>query len=237
MSKRISAQDIYQRLRAMILDFDLYPGTRFTEQELADTFNVSRTPVRQALQQLAAEGHIKILPKQGCFIPPVDVEAISQYYDVRVALEAMAVDLACHHMAEEDLQKLADDWNPKNRRQTGKVTGHVSLVEESFHTQLAKGSGNKILEKYLADVNDHIRIIRRLGFPDETSIVETYEEHFEICQLLLNRKCEQAKEAIVTHIRKSQNIARNVTLSQLEKHRKQPAKRKKMVRKRAAKKI
>ena len=65
--KRISTQQIYQDLRQMIMDFDLFPGMRITETELADNFKVSRTPVREALQRLELEGFVSIRPKQGCF--------------------------------------------------------------------------------------------------------------------------------------------------------------------------
>lgn len=218
--RRLSSREIYQNLRNMILDFDLAPGARVTEQELADQFKVSRTPIREALQHLASEGYLEIRPKQGCFIRPVDIEAIAEHYDVRVALEAMTVELACEHMAAEALQELADFWNPANHQPNRDYAEHVSLVEESFHMQIAVGSGNAVLADYLRDVNDRIRIIRRLGFPDDTSVLETCQEHYEICQLLLKRKVKAAREAMIKHIRKSQGIARAVTLSQLEQHRK-----------------
>jgi DNA-binding GntR family transcriptional regulator len=202
----------------MIIDFDLPPGSRVTEQELADQFKVSRTPVREALQRLKTEGYLMIRPKQGCFIRPVDIEAIAAHYDVRVALEAMAVEMACEHMPAEDLKALADFWDPANRDKNLTQGTHVSLVEETFHVQIAEGSGNSILVNYLRDVNDRIRIIRRLGFPDETSVLETCQEHYEICQLLLKRKAKPAREAMILHIRKSQEIARTTTLSQIEQH-------------------
>jgi DNA-binding GntR family transcriptional regulator len=211
----------------MILDFDLPPGSRITEQELADQFKVSRTPIREALQRLATEDYLAIRPKQGCFIRPVDIEAIAEHYDVRVALESMTVELACKNMSDADLQKLAYFWHPENHNLNLDSTEHVSLTEESFHIQIAEGSGNRTLVEYLKDVNDRIRIIRRLGFPDETSVLETCQEHYEICQLLLKRKPKLAREAIVKHIRKSQDIARAVTLSQIEQYQKQTRLRRK----------
>ena len=102
----------------------------------------------------------------------------------------------------------------------------IREVEELFHLVIAEGSGNPVLANYIKDVNDHIRIIRRLGFPDEQSIKETYEEHYSLCRLLKARDAEQAKHDMIKHIRKSQGIARSVTLSQLQQHRKRSMKRK-----------
>ena len=73
-----------------------------------------------------------------------------------------------------------------------------------------------MLLAYLEDVNNHIRILRRLGFPDRKSVLETFEEHFELCQLIRKRNFRTARKAMIAHIRKSQQIARSVTLSQLQ---------------------
>jgi len=216
--KKLSTPQIYQLIRQSIIDFDLFPGSRVTETELADQFNVSRTPIREALQRLEVEGLVQIRAKQGCFIRPVDTDTISNYYDVRIAIESMAVELACKNMPNEDIQALADFWNPKNFNESFDYSNRIQQVEESFHVKIAEGSGNPILVQYLNDINNHIRVIRRLGFPDKKSVSETYSEHFEICTLILNKKTGDAKKAITKHIRKSQGIASSVTLAQLQQH-------------------
>lgn len=212
---QFSSQKIYEKLRKKILEFEIYPGTRITESELAADFNVSRTPVRAALQRLAVEGHIVIQPKQGCFVRPVDIEKISQYYDVRVHLEAAAVELACENMGVEELDALEEIWNPARLKKTINMD-EVKSLEEAFHVEIAVASGNAVLVAYLEDINNHIRILRRLGFPDRKSVLETYVEHYELCQLIRARNTRNARKAMIAHIRKSQNIARSVTLSQLQ---------------------
>lgn len=210
-----SAQVVYDTLKQKIIDFEIYPGTRITESEIADTFNVSRTPVRAALQRLETEGHLSIMPKQGCFIRSVDIETISEYYDVRIALEATAVELACDRMSAEDIEAQAEVWNPA-RLEKKLDMEDIKAREEAFHVSIAIGSGNIVLADYLRDLNNHIRILRRLGFPDRQSVIETCEEHFEICQLIRQGKKSSARKAMTKHIRKSQELARSVTLSQLQ---------------------
>lgn len=212
---KFSSQKTYERIRQKILDFELFPGTRITETELADEFQVSRTPVRAALQRLSAEGHITILPKQGCFVRPMDAERISQYYDVRVGLEAEAIEMACRQMPVESIDALLEIWNPANARKTQHLD-EIRSLEEAFHISIAEGSGNEVLVGYLRDINDHIRILRRLGFPDRKAVLETFEEHHEMCQLISRRSADAARKAMIAHIRKSQEIARTVTLSQLQ---------------------
>jgi len=214
-TNHFSSQKIYEQLRQKITNFELYPGTRITESELAASFNVSRTPVRAALQRLEVEGHITIMPKQGCFVRPVDIEKISQYYDVRISLEATAIELACENMNREELEALCDIWNPASVKKTVNME-EVRALEEAFHIAIATGSGNPVLVHYLRDINNHIRILRRLGFPDRKAVLETYDEHFELCQLIKARNVRTARKTMIEHIRKSQSIARGVTLTQLQ---------------------
>lgn len=106
------ADRIYESLRHSIMNFELYPGSRVTETELAQRFEVSRTPIREALQRLAVEGYLTIRPKHGCYIRNLDVFELAEYYDVRVGLEVEAVELMGRRIPYRDLAALAEDWNP-----------------------------------------------------------------------------------------------------------------------------
>jgi len=212
---KVTAQQIYQSLRSMILDLELAPGTRFTESQVADFFQVSRTPVREALQRLEVENQIIIRPKQGCFVRAIDLNQIRDYYDVRVAIELLAVEQACEHMADAALQELAEQWDPERAFFGTESDDRIKMAEEVFHLTLAQGSGNQALVRYLSDINDNIRVVRRLGWPDLASINDTYQEHYDICRLILARDVENARATMLAHIRKSQNQASTITLSQL----------------------
>jgi len=222
--RKLSSPEIYLDLRRMILDSELLPGARVTESELAAHFLVSRTPIREALHRLEVEGFLEIRSKQGGFIRQVDIEEISNYYDVRVGLEAMAIELACAHMPDEAIKQLADFWRPSNRPHGRNAVEKIKDAEESFHITLAESSGNKVLADYLRDVNDHIRVVRRLAFLDEQTVTDTFREHSEICRLLLKRNIKAARAAMIDHIRKSQMTARNITVAELQQQHKRQVK-------------
>lgn len=226
--KRLTTREIYQDLWQKIINFDLFPGSRVTETELAEEYKTSRTPIREALKRLEVEGLVTVRPKQGCFVRQVDIALISDYYTMRVALEAMTVELAIQNMTDEELQTLADKWNPQNAKKHRNDLEYIKQLEESFHIDIARGSKNPVLLQYLEDVNNHIRPIRVLGFPDTKSIKDTYEEHYEIICLIQKREVAKAKAAMIAHIRKSQETARSVTLTQLEQYRKKRPRRLKM---------
>lgn len=214
-----SAQEIYFQLKTLIMGFELYPGSRVTETELAERFGVSRTPVREALQRLQLEGYLTVRPKQGCFIREIDIEEIDEHYQVRIALELCAVELACTHMPDRALKELAREWDPAYQPSEDQDVETLSARDEGFHIALAEGGGNLVLADYLQRVNQSIHIIRRLDFTQNMRVDLTYKEHHAICQHLIRRDAVAAQQALTQHIRRSQMAAKTITLEQLSRAR------------------
>ena len=214
-----TTQDIYTTLRAMINSLQIMPGTRVTENQLADYFAVSRTPIRAALHKLESDNLLTIKPKQGCFIRNIDLSLITSYYDVRVTLENMILSEICRQNAISGLDKLKKQWDP-NLLQFGiKATDKLKQAEEAFHMRLSELSHNSVLVNYIADINHKIRCVRQLGWPDKKSVTDTYAEHFRICELLMMGDLSTAQAEMTVHIRKSQQQASQVTLDQLYRNR------------------
>jgi DNA-binding GntR family transcriptional regulator len=219
MEPKPNAQEIYERLRNMIMSLQLMPGSRITENQLADFFNVSRTPIRAALQRLENEHLLAIKAKQGCYVRTIDMVQISHYYDVRVALENLVLTEISQLRDWSELQTLAESWNPATLFYGLEVTAELKQAEEDFHQQLADISRNSVLAGFIADINDHIRVVRLLGFPNEKSVLDTYDEHFRICNFLLQHNLTAAQDEMTNHIRKSQDQANRVTLHQIYNNR------------------
>ncbi len=217
---KLSAKDVYTRLREMILNFEIYPGSRVTETELADHFGVSRTPIRSALQRLEVEGYLTVLPKQGCFIRNLDIEDLRKYYQVRMSLEQLSLQLACTYMSDTALSELAEAWDPARQAERSDDPEEMEARDEAFHLALAEGGGNLVLRNYLADVNRHLRIVRRLGFTMPQRIDQTYDDHFEICKSLLRRDVIQAQSLMRDHISHNEQFVKTLTLTQLAIHKK-----------------
>ena len=217
---KLSAKEVYTRLREMILNFELYPGSRVTETELADHFGVSRTPIRSALQRLEVEGYLTVMPKQGCFIRNLDIEDLRKYYQVRTSLEQLSLQLACTYMSDVALNELAEDWEPARQAERSDDPEEMEARDEAFHLALAEGGGNLVLRDYLADVNRHLRIVRRLGFTMAERIDHTYHDHYKICQSLLRRDITQAQSLMRDHISHNEQFVKTLTLTQLAIHKK-----------------
>ncbi len=120
---RASRSDqVYAQLKHDIADFNLVPGDRFTEMELCERLDVSRTPVRQALYRLQQEGYVEVLFRAGWRVLPFDFDQFEQLYDLRMVLETTAVQRLCEDAAGADrsaLEALAAIWLVPQQQRVG----------------------------------------------------------------------------------------------------------------------
>ena len=216
------ADQAYTSLKALIHDFELLPGERFSESELGARLGVSRTPVREALFRLRSQGFLEVESKTGWFIQPIDFNRIDQLYDLRVLLELASVQRLCSRVDESpEIETLKAAWLvPAAERLTG--MSEVGALDEAFHATLVRGAGNAEIARVHWDVTERIRIVRRLDFSREDRIDATYTEHGKILRAVLQRKSDQAQLLLKSHIEQSKSEVRKITLATLHEARSRP---------------
>jgi DNA-binding GntR family transcriptional regulator len=208
------ADQAYAQVKAMIFAFALMPGDRFSESELAQRVQVSRTPLRQALQRLEREGFLQVFPKLGWQVAPLDFDTFEELYDLRILIECHAV----QHLAESEerpqLKALADVWlvPAAERLEDGAAVG---ALDEAFHALLVQGSGNREMERVHREITERIRIIRRLDFTKASRVDATYDEHARILRAITRRRSEEAQRLLRAHIEQSKLEVRHITLDTL----------------------
>ncbi len=208
------AERVYAQIKQLIFDFVLLPGDRFSESELANRVQVSRTPLRQALQRLQREGFLQVFPKSGWQVAPLDFRAFDELYDLRVLLETHAVARLCEMEERPVLKALADVWMVKpHERQHAFIA--VDRLDESFHSDLVGATGNTEIMKVHADITERIRIIRRLDFTKPDRVEATYDEHARILRAITRRRSEEALRLLRAHIEQSKLEVRHITLDTL----------------------
>jgi DNA-binding GntR family transcriptional regulator len=208
------AGSVYDRLKADIFEFRLLPGTRFSENEVASRSRVSRTPVREALFRLEREGYLQVHPKSGWSVRPLDFEALDHLYDLRVVLEAAAVEKLCAGNPREALAGLEKVWlvAPRSRLTDG---ARVARLDEEFHARLVAAVGNPELARIHQSITERIRIVRRLDFTHPERIVYTYLEHGQILRAILGRRSARAVQLLRAHIEESKSEVRKISLHRL----------------------
>lgn len=223
---RISlAEEVYQRLRKDLAEFVLVPGDRFTENEVSERLGVSRTPVRQALLRLQAEGQVEVLFRNGWRVLPFDFKRFDQLYDLRLLIETEAVQRLCEGrimgdpaQSESILLALQQRWMvaPEQRSPN---PDELCSWDEQFHLDLVAAAGNGEMRRVHQDITDRIRVIRRLDFTQRPRIDATYEEHAKILQAIQARRSDQSRMLLRAHVETSQLEVRKITLHQVQQAR------------------
>jgi len=209
------ADQAYARIKKRIFDFDLMPGDRLSESELAQQIKVSRTPLRQALQRLQHEGFVEAMPKVGWLVPPLSFEKFDELYDFRVLIECFAVRELCAAAEERpELAGLARIWlvDEQHRLQDPLEVG---LLDEAFHMRIVESTGNHEMLRTYLEITERMRIIRRLDFTKTDRIAATYGEHGQILTAIQRRRVDEAQRLLTAHIEQSKLEVRKITLDML----------------------
>ncbi|MCX7196894.1 MAG: GntR family transcriptional regulator [Proteobacteria bacterium] len=204
----------YEQIRRDVFEFRRLPGDRFTENEVARELGMSRTPVREALNRLAQEGHLSVVARSGWMVRPLDFALFDQLYDTRIVLELAAVRWLCEHEHAGALAPLSDTWLvPAALRLSDERA--VAALDEQFHERLMVATGNLVMAQMHREVTERIRIIRQLDFTDAGRIAATYDEHAQLLGSILRRKGDHACLLLKSHIETSKRAVREITLHRL----------------------
>lgn len=205
---------IYQQIKQDIFSFRLLPGDRFSENEIAERVQASRTPVREALARLQREGFVEVSFRSGWQVKPFDFKQFEQLYDVRIVLELAAIRKLCEMEPAPNLDDLKKTWlvKPVDRLEDGPT---VCALDERFHEQLIEATGNREMARIHHDITERLRIIRRIDFTKRNRIEATYEEHAKILRTIIQRRTEDVQRLLKTHIEASKAEVRKITLHML----------------------
>ncbi len=208
-----SVHAIYEIVRKKATDFEFLPDQKINEKALAKQLGASRTPVREALNRLAAEGFIRFEAGKGFFCRSLDPDKVLSLYEARVAVECEALRLACLRATDEDIAKIRTmvvDSEPGYQADAS-VTDMVDL-DESFHSSLVALSQSDELMRMIANINARMRFVRSIDM--ESKHLRTPAEHLKILDTLATRNMDDTVSAIRIHIeRRSGEVRAAVKLA------------------------
>jgi DNA-binding GntR family transcriptional regulator len=192
-------EQVYQLLRAEILSCVLEPGQDISEAELAARFQVSKTPVREALATLRADGFVRAFPRRGYQIAPITLRDMNELFELRGVLEAGAAELACRRIGEDALAGLgilADVTYDRAERPSLKP---FIRANREFHVAIARAAGNARLYQQLVKTMDELERFFYLGARLRDVSGETTSDHHKIVAALRSREGERARAAMIQH--------------------------------------
>lgn len=195
-----SVDRIYDQLRQMAMNYKFRPGEPLNEVELAASFGVSRTPLREVLNRLVAEGLLDFVPRKGFSCKPLDTQRIFDLYEVRCGLEIMSVKLATERATDEELQDLINFWKNATTYLCDLPTLECVRCDEQFHEQLARLSRNSELLRALQNINARAHYLRLISMEQDRYRRNTCAEHQLILQAIEKRDVEAAVNCMSAHV-------------------------------------
>lgn len=197
---RLLPHALSDRLREMIVGGELAPGAKINERELCETFGVSRTPMREAVQALSKEGLIQLIPRRGARVAPMTIEDLDEVFPIMGALEALAAELACARMTDEqvaEIRELTDEMTLAYDR--GDRPAYFE-INEAIHERLFRASGNETLLQMRASLAARVRRARFSANFSADRWRQAVAEHAEIVKLLEARDAKGLAEMMRGHI-------------------------------------
>ena len=178
----------------------LGPGVRLDEQSLADQFELSRTPVREALVRLAAMGLVEKRPHRGVVVAPLTAEKLTHMFEVMAELEAVCARLAARRMSAVEGQELEAEHLATAEIARAGDFERYEAANRAFHRSVYLGSGNPMLIETAEDFRRRINPFRRAQFHVEGRIARSFGEHGAIVAAILRRDEEAAYLAMREHL-------------------------------------
>jgi DNA-binding GntR family transcriptional regulator len=189
---------VYELIRQRAINYELRPEERINEVEMAAEMRCSRTPVREALNRLVVEGLVTFIPNKGFYCRAFDTAEILHLFEVRGALEAKSVALACARGAGDGLAAIRDGAEDMLGRAESLPIEELTRNDEEFHIRIAELTGNGELARLLEGINARIRFVRRIEI--ENRGAKAFAEHAQIAAALAERDAARAGRLMQEHI-------------------------------------
>lgn len=206
MKRKDIATQAFEFIKQRILTFQLSPGVKISDEEVAQALGTSRTPVREALNRLAEQGLVESRPNRGFTVKVFTRKEVEDHYILRESLESLAVELTIKSLDTEKMRNLQELVKTYPSLMKSQDLVRFNDADERFHDLIALYSGNSTLYEALKNLQGRIRIIRRYDHIRSSSFQETVEEHNDILNYMIQGQVAKAKKAMSDHILNSMKV-------------------------------
>ena len=190
----------------MAIGFEFKPDERINEGSLATALGTSRTPLREALNRLVAEGFLTFRTGRGFFCRTLDPDGVFDLYEARRAIEAEGARLAAERASDADLVALLAHLDATEQDYTGGTEAKRLVdLDEDFHLRVIRLSGNAEMERILRNLNARSRYIRWIDMEDRHLV--TPADHRAIAEALKRRDGTEAASEMARHIERRRDEA------------------------------
>ena len=194
-------EDVVSRLRNILLDGEIPPGARIPERELCARLQISRTPLREALKVLAAEGLVLLLPHRGSRAAKLTNKDVQDLFEVCQGLEALAGELACERVSDEELAAISKVHAAMARHYQNKDLQAYYVCNRQIHEAIVEAARNPVLLALYESVTARIRRARYVTPMTPPRWAVALQEHEAILNALLRRDGVGLAHILHAHLR------------------------------------
>jgi DNA-binding GntR family transcriptional regulator len=203
-----AASKIYSDLRVELVSLQRRPGEAISEAEIALSYGVSRTPVREAILKLSDEGLLEIYPQSGIFVSRIPVAALPEAIIIRRALEETTARMAAERATPSQILALQSILERQREASAAGNSDDFHQADETFHATVADVAGYPGIWKYIQQVKVHVDRYRRLTLPQRGRIPKVIVEHEAVLAAIEAHDAEGARRAMESHL---ENLLENIS--------------------------
>ena len=191
---------VYHNLRSDILSGTFKDHEELKENTLAKTYGVSRTPVREAIRQLALEGLVDTVPNKGAFVHNIHEKDVKDVYAIRSLLEGLAARWAVENITEEQIEEMEEVLYMSEYYRKKELWEQVYICDNKFHHLMYEASGSHFLEHMLQMFHEYVQQVRKYALKDENRAKKSFEEHGAILEAIKHHQADAAAMLATQHI-------------------------------------
>lgn len=209
--------EVAHALRQRIFDGELEPGMFLDEVALAEAMQISRTPLREALKVLTAEGLVRHEPRRGCFVAEVTEQDLDEIFPVIALLEGRCAHEAALHASDAELLALQALHDRLARHARARRINDYYETNFAIHEAIIGLAGNRWLAQVIGDLRKILRLARQQQLRAPGRLAQSLSEHLAVFAALQARDAQGAEAAMRTHITRQREALRELTRDERRK--------------------
>jgi DNA-binding GntR family transcriptional regulator len=198
--RQVLHQEVAVRLRQRIVEGHLAPGRKLNERELAELLRVSRTPLREAIKMLAAEGLVELLPNRGAVVAQMSEQDVADTFEEIAGLEGQSGELAAQRITDAELAEIRALHYEMLAAHTRRDLPTYYRINAQIHTLINAAARNKVLTRTWANVNARLQALRFRSNFDDAKWKRAVQEHDRMVELLATRDAAGMRTLMTTHL-------------------------------------
>jgi len=203
------SNQVFEQIKEMIVRGEIPAGKRMIENEIAKSMGISRTPVREAVHKLEAEGLLDPLPKGGYVVRGLDISDIEEIFEIRSILESFASYLAAHRHSNKEIVPLEEKMEEFQKYLDKHDLNELAKINTDFHELLYALSKSPRLVKMIHNLRDEIYFLRKIILQSVDMARLSNKDHKEIIKAIKKREAKKVESLMRDHILRGKEFVIN----------------------------